>query len=222
LLAALTEKDNAPNAEDRVTAFDKAMQLKRKSDEELKTYAKGAKKLAKRVDPTLEKVVAAMCVQRIRDRNIPVMVVANSQSKSDYTFRDVYRAVPAVVRATEEESASHSDSSTSTDSSASGGSRKHQDAKRAKDAKATEVEVRMPNPAPTQFNMEGLTNQAHQGACSCVYLGVARIVRNRTKSSSGSRSASASTNDRELCGISPSRPPFSGRGYSYGGQGGIL
>jgi hypothetical protein len=99
LVEALTEKYASSSADDRARAFQKAMKLKQNSDEELRTYAKRAKKLAKRVDPTLEKVVAANFVQGIRNRNSGVMVAASSQSKSDYTFRDVYQAVEAVARA---------------------------------------------------------------------------------------------------------------------------
>jgi hypothetical protein len=106
LVEALTEKYASSSAGDRARAFQKAMKLKQKSDEELRTYAKRAKKLAKRVDPRLEKVVAANFVQGIRNRNIRVMVAASSQSKSDYTFRDVYQAVQAVARASEEDSES--------------------------------------------------------------------------------------------------------------------
>jgi hypothetical protein len=158
LTAELIEKYASSSAENRARAIHKAMKLKQKSDEELRAYAKRAKKLAKRVDPTLEKVVAAHFVQGIRNRNIRMMVAVNSLNKSDYTFSDVYQAVQAVYRAMEEDSESESDSdlsSSSTDSSV-GGSRRHHDAKKAEEHKATEVEVKRSNPAPTQFNMDDI------------------------------------------------------------------
>jgi hypothetical protein len=219
---ALTEKYASSSAEDRARAFQKAMKLKQKSDEELRTYAKRAKKLAKRVDPTLEKVVAANFVQDIRNRNIRVMVAASSQIKSDYTFRDVYQAGQAVARACEEdsESESDSDSSMSTDSSTSSGSRRHHDEKRAKEPKVTEVEVKMPNPAPTQFNMDDLTKL------------IKEAVQASTRELAGSYGMAPNPVQVlgqppqapmiESCAVSSlSRPPFSGRSYQYGGQGGF-
>jgi hypothetical protein len=222
LVGALTEKYASSSAEDRARAFQKAMKLKQKSGEELRTYAKRAKKLAKRVDPTFEKVVAEKFVQGIRNRNIRVMVAASSQSTSDYTFRDVYQAVQAVARASEEdpESESDSDSSMSTDSSTSGGSRRHHDEKRAKEPKVTEVEVKMPNPAPTQFNMDDLT----------------KLIKEAVQASARELAGSYGTapNPVRVLGQPPqapmiesyavsslSRPPFSGRSYQYGGQSGF-
>jgi hypothetical protein len=66
LVAALTEKYNTLSAEDRARAVQKAMKLKQKSDEELRTYARRAKKLAKNVDPALDKAVATRFAQGIR------------------------------------------------------------------------------------------------------------------------------------------------------------
>jgi hypothetical protein len=165
LVAALTEKYNAPNVEDRAKAYHKAMKLKQKSDEELGTYAKRAKKLAKKVDPALDKAVAMLFAQGIRSKRLRMMVAVTSQSKSDYTFRDVYQAVRAIARAREEDSDSESDSSSSssssTDSSAEGGSRHHhhrrEEVRKAKEPKVTEVEeVKRSNPASTQFNMDDI------------------------------------------------------------------
>jgi hypothetical protein len=219
LVAELTEKYASSSAEDRARAFQKAMKLKQKSDEELRTYAKRAKKLAKRVDPTLEKVVAAKFVQGIRNRNIRVMVAANSQSKSDYTFRDVYQAVQAVARAREEdsESESDSDSSTSTDSSTSVGPRKGSD---SKEPKVKEIEVKMPAPASSspKFNMDDLNKvievavQAATRKLVGPYGLVPGPVLGQPLQAPMIESYAVS---------SQSRPPFSGRSYPYGGQGGF-
>jgi hypothetical protein len=226
VVEALTEKYASSSAENRARAIHQAMKLKQKSDEELRAYAKRAKKLAKRVDPTLEKVVAAHFVHGIRNRNIRMMVAVNSQSKSDYTFRDVYQAVRATARAREEdsdsesESDSDSDSSTSTDSSTRGGGSKshHRDeARRAKEPKVTEVEVKMPNPAPTQFNMDDLTKFIKEN----VQASTRKLV----------GSYGMAPNPVQVLGQPPqapmiecyavssqSRPPLSGRSYQYGGQ----
>jgi hypothetical protein len=130
LVAALTEKYNAPNAEDRAKAYSKAMKLKQKSDEELGTYAKRAKKLAKKIDPALDRVLATHFTHGIRSRRLREMVVATSQNKADFTFKEVYESVRAIARSRRSESGSDSDSdsdsdsssSSSTDSSAGGGS----------------------------------------------------------------------------------------------------
>jgi hypothetical protein len=50
LVAALREKYESPNAEDRAKCIQKAMKLYQKSDEDLSTYARRAKKLAGKVE----------------------------------------------------------------------------------------------------------------------------------------------------------------------------
>jgi hypothetical protein len=113
-------------------------------------------------------MVAMHFVQGIRKQNIRFTVAANSQSKADYTFKEVYQAVRAVARAKrapDSDSDSDSSSSSSSDSSTGGGSaRRHHDAKKAKEHKVTEVEVKMPNPAPTQFNMDDITKLIEEAA----------------------------------------------------------
>jgi soluble cytochrome b562 len=164
LVAELTEKYASSSAEERARAFQKAMKSKQKSDEELRTYATGAKKLAKKVDPALEKAVAKQFVHGIRNKNLRVMVAANSQSKTDYTFKDVYQAVARARRQDlDSDSDSDSDSSSSsssvaTDSSMRGGSRRHHDAQRPKASKVEVVLVKMPAPASPNpsFNMDEL------------------------------------------------------------------
>jgi hypothetical protein len=121
LVAELTEKYASSSAEDRARAFQKAMKWKQKSDEDLRAYPKRAKKLAKKVDPALDKVVATRFMHGIRNKSLRVMVAANSQSKTDYTFQEVYQAVQAVARARREDSDSSSSSSSCTDSSMGGG-----------------------------------------------------------------------------------------------------
>jgi hypothetical protein len=108
----------------------------------------------------------------------------------------------------------------STDSSTSGGSRRHHDEKRAKEPKVTELEVKMPNPAPTQFNMDDLTKL------------IKEAVQASTRQLAGSYGMTP--NPVQVLGQPPqapmiesyavsslSRPPFSGRSYQYGGQGGF-
>jgi exonuclease VII small subunit len=119
LIEQLTEKYASTNTEDSTRAFQKAMKLKQKSDEELRAYAKRAEKLAKKVDPTLEKAVATQFVHGIRNRSIRVTVAANSQGKADYTFKDVYQAVQAAARARRNDSDSESDSDSDSSSSSS-------------------------------------------------------------------------------------------------------
>jgi hypothetical protein len=99
LLAEMTEKYASSSAEDRARAFKKAMKFKQKSDEELRTYTKRAKKLAKKIDPALEKAVAPQFLQGISNKNLQVMIAANSESKTVYTFKEVHQAVQAVARA---------------------------------------------------------------------------------------------------------------------------
>jgi hypothetical protein len=219
LTAELTEKYASSSAENRARAIHKAMKLKQKSDEELRAYAKRAKKLAKRVDPTLEKVVAAHFVQGIRNRNIRMMVAVTSQSKSDCTFRDVYQTVRAIARAREEDSESESDSdlsSSSTDSSV-GGSRRHHDAKKAEEHKATEVEMKRPDPESTQVNMDYLTKFIKEN----VRLSTRKLVGPYALASGpgpvlGQPPQAPMIESYAVS--SQSRPPFSGRSYQYGGQ----
>jgi hypothetical protein len=224
LTAELTEKYASSSAENRARAVHKAMKLKQKSDEELSTYARRAKKLAKKVDPALDKAVAMLFAQGIRSKRLRMMVAVTSQSKSDYTFRDVYQAVRAIARAREEDSDSESesdyDSSTSTDSSTrGGGSRNHHrdEARRAKEPKVTEVEVKMPNPAPTQFNMDDLTKFIKENvqASTRKLVGPYGMASNPTHILGQPPQAPLI----ESCAVSyQSRPPFSGRNYQYGDQ----
>jgi hypothetical protein len=225
LVEQLTEKYASTNTEDQTRAFQKAMKLKQKSDEELRAYAKRAKKLAKKVDPTLEKAVAAQFVHGIRNRSIRVTVAANSQGKSDYTFKDVYQAVQAVARARRNDSDSESDSdsdssssSSATDSPRGGGSKRAHDAKRSKDYKAKEEEVdaKVTTPAP-RFDMDEL----------------AKVIKEAVQATTRELVGSYGLGPGPVLGQPPqapvieshavsssSRPQFQGRGHPYGGQGG--
>jgi hypothetical protein len=231
LVASLTEKYDTPNAEDRARAFQKAMKLKQKSDEELSTYAKRAKKLAKRIDPALDRVLATHFTHGIRSRHLREMVVATSQNKADYTFKEVYESVRAVARSRRSVSESDSDSDSSSsassdsDSSAAGGSRHHrrEEVRKAKEPKVTEVEeVKRSNPAPTQFNMDDITKL------------IKEAVQASTRELVAGGSYGMAPNPVQVLGQPPqapmiesyavssqSRPPFSGRSYQYGGQGGF-
>jgi hypothetical protein len=226
LVAALTEKYNAPNAEDRAKAYSKAMKLKQKSDEELGTYAKRAKKLAKRIDPALDRVLATHFTHGIRSRRLREMVVATSQNKADFTFKEVYESVRAIARSRRGESGSDSDSdsdsdsssSSSTDSSAGGGSRHHhhrrEEVRKAKEPKVTEVvEVKRPNPAPTPFNMDDLTKLIDEAARKLA--GSYGMAPNPTHILGQPPQAPLI---ESYAVSSQSRPPFSGRSYQYGGQ----
>jgi hypothetical protein len=160
LTAELIE-EYAPNTTaDRDRAVLKAMKLRQKSDEELKSYARRAKKLAKKVDhPTLEQAVTTSFVYGIRDNNIRTIVAA-SLGKADFTFNGVYQAVKAVARASRKYD-SDSDSDTSSDSSEDDiGARKHQyhHARQEKESKVTETEVETTKPALDQFNVDNLVN----------------------------------------------------------------
>jgi hypothetical protein len=160
LTAELTEKYASNTTADWDRAFRKAMKLRQKSYEELKSYAKRAKKLAKKVDPTVEYAVTTKFVLGIRDKNICRIVEASSLGKADFTFNEVYQAVKAVARASRKyDSESASDSDTSSDSSEDGiGARKHHHhhARKEKESKVTETEVKTTKPAPDQFNMDDL------------------------------------------------------------------
>jgi hypothetical protein len=158
LVTALRAEYESPNVEDRARSFQKAMKLHQKSDEDLATYARRAKKLAGKVEAAYDKVVATQFVRGIRSKHIRVMVAANSQSNADYTFKDVYQAVKAVARARRDdsglESESDSSSSSSSSSAASGSdgawkhhyTRKYKEStekeSKGKEAKVPEVEIK--------------------------------------------------------------------------------
>jgi hypothetical protein len=226
LVAALTEKYNTPNAEDRAKAYSKAMKLKQKSDEELGTYAKRAKKLAKRIDPALDRVLATHFTHGIRSRRLREMVVATSQNKADFTFKEVYESVRAIARSRRGESGSDSDSdsdsdsssSSSMDSSAGGGLRHHhhrrEEVRKAKEPKATEVEeVKRSNSASTQLNMDDLTKLIDEAARKLA--GSYGMAPNPTHILGQPPQAPLV---ESYAVSSQSRPPFPGRSYQYGGQ----
>jgi hypothetical protein len=160
LTAVLIEEYALNTTADRERAVLKAMKLRQKSDEELKSYARRAKKLAKKVDhPTLEQAVTTSFVYGIRDKNIRTIVAA-SLGKADFTFNGVYQAVKAVARASRKYD-SDSDSDTSSDSWEDGiGARKHHHhhARKEMKSKVTETEVKTTKPAPDEINMDGLVN----------------------------------------------------------------
>jgi hypothetical protein len=187
----------------------------------LRAYAKRAKKLTKKGDPALDKVMATEFVHGIRNKSLRVMVAANSQSKTDYTFKEVYQAVQAVARARREDSDSDSSSSSSvtTDSSMGGESRRHRDAKRPKESKVEEVEVKMPvpaSPSPSpKFDMEELANVIKEAVQATT-----RELVGSYGLGPGPSSALDHPPQAPLIGsyaVSPSqstgRSPFQGRGY---------
>jgi hypothetical protein len=171
----------ARNIQDQAKAVKKAMKFKQRHDEELLAYARRAKKVARRIDPAWEQMVASRFVEGIRNRNLRTIVAAYGQ-KSDCTFQEVYEATKSVARARKHGTDSDSDTSDSdsgsdpSDSASSGSSRhgslrkkahhgdskrNHGESKRAQSEskdKGKGIEIRPPPvvPAVPAFNMEEL------------------------------------------------------------------
>jgi hypothetical protein len=181
LVTELRAKYEAPNVQDQAKAVKKAMKFKQRHDEELLAYARRAKKIARRIDPAWEQMVASRFVEGIRNRNLRTIVAAYGQ-KSDCTFQEVYEATKSVARARKHGTDSDSDTSDSdsgsdpSDSASSGSSRhgssrkkahhgdskrNHSESKRAQSEskdKGKGIEIRPPPvvPAVPAFNMEEL------------------------------------------------------------------
>jgi hypothetical protein len=241
LVASLREKYETPNAYDRARAGEKVMRLRQKSGEDLSTYARRAKKLAAKVDGTMDKVVADHFVLGIRSKYLRVTVAANSQTKDEYTFKDVYQAVKAVARASrkkssESESDTSSSSSTSTSSDSSDdsiGARRHhhhhhnarkdkefknKESKskesKNKESKAAEVEVK---PTPVPFNMDDLSKLIKEAIqASTREFGVGGPYGNPVQQLG--QPLQAPLIESYAVASGSSRPPFQNRGYQYGGQ----
>jgi hypothetical protein len=167
--------------------------------------------------------VARQFMQLIRNKNLQVLVAANSQSKTVYTFKEVCQAVQAVDRGRREDSDSDSDSdspssSTSTDSSTGGGSKTSNDAKNSEESKVKDVEVKMPTPASPKFNMDELAKVIKEAveATTRELVGSYGLVPGPVSGQPPQVPLIESYAVRS----SQCRPQFHGRSYSYGGHGG--
>jgi hypothetical protein len=112
-VASLTDKYAESAVSEKTRAFEKDVELKHKSEEGLRGYAKRAKRLSKKMDPTYVQFLAKRFIDGSQSMNLGVLVAANSHLEGEYNFKVAYLSITAIVRANKGDSDSESESDTS-------------------------------------------------------------------------------------------------------------